>query len=155
MIPDIPRAADDGTAPHSGKRLVIADDDAFVRSALSLQLNSSFAVVGDARDADEAIERVDALRPDVVIVDVEMPAGGGLRATREIRSRAPEVAIVALSSDESDSIVRAMLRAGAMTYVRKGIDGHQLNSILRSAIDAHTTLFSENASCAPGPPAGA
>jgi DNA-binding NarL/FixJ family response regulator len=155
MIPDIRRADDDPTAPYGGKRLVIADDDAVVRSALSLQLNSSFAVVGDARDADEAIERVDALRPDVVIVDVEMPAGGGLRATREIHSRAPEVAIVALSSDESDSTVREMLQAGAMTYVRKGIDGHQLNSILCSAIEAHTSFYAATAGCTPGRPAAA
>ena len=142
MISDIPHAARDLAAHDCGKRLVIADDDAFVRSALCLQLNSSFAIVGDARDADEAIERVDALRPDVVLVDVQMPGGGGLRATREIRSRAPEVAIVAFSSDESDSVVRAILRAGAMTYVRKGIDGHELNSVLRSAIEAHTTFYS-------------
>jgi DNA-binding NarL/FixJ family response regulator len=154
MIPDVPRAAPDRTAQHGGMRLVIADDDPVVRSALSLQLNNSFAVVGDARDADEAIERVDALRPDVVIVDVEMPAGGGLRATREIRSRAPEVAIVALSSDESDSMVREMLRAGAMTYLRKGIDGHQLDSVLRAAIDAHASFYSEGASRPAGPPAG-
>ena len=142
MISDIPHAAHDLATHDCGKRLVIADDDAFVRSALCLQLNSSFAIVGDARDADEAIERVDALRPDVVLVDVVMPGGGGLRATREIRSRAPEVAIVAFSSDESDSVVRAILRAGAMTYVRKGIDGHELNSVLRSAIEAHTTFYS-------------
>jgi DNA-binding NarL/FixJ family response regulator len=155
MIPDTRRADDDPTASYGGRRLVIADDDAVVRSALSLQLNSSFAVVGDARDADEAIERVDALRPDVVIVDVEMPAGGGLRATREIHSRAPEVAIVALSSDESDSTVREMLQAGAMTYVRKGIDGHQLNSILCSAIEAHTSFYAATAGCTPAPPAAA
>jgi DNA-binding NarL/FixJ family response regulator len=155
MIPDVPRAAHDRTAQHGGVRLVIADDDPVVRSALCLQLNNSFAVVGDARDADEAIERVDALRPDVVIVDVEMPAGGGLRATREIHSRAPEVAIVALSSDESDSTVREMLQAGAMTYVRKGIDGHQLNSILCSAIEAHTSFYAATAGCTPGRPAAA
>jgi DNA-binding NarL/FixJ family response regulator len=118
-------------------RLLIADDDAVVRSALALQLKDGFEVVGSAVDADEAIEQAVALRPDVVILDVEMPGGGGLRATREIRSQAAEVAIVALSADESDAMVRSMISAGAMAYVRKGMDRDELDRVLRSSIAAH------------------
>lgn len=130
-------------------RLLIADDDAVVRSALSAQLGRSFTVVGRARDADEAIEQADALRPDVMIVDVQMPAGGGLRATYVIHDRSPNTAIVALSSDESDSIVRAILDAGAVTYVRKGKGARQLDRILRSAIKAHTSLQASSAATPP------
>jgi DNA-binding NarL/FixJ family response regulator len=128
--------------PPSGDhpRLLIADDDAFVRSALSLQLGRTFTIVGGACDADEAIEQADALRPDVMIVDIEMPAGGGLRATQVIHDRCPTTTIVALSSDESDTIVRAILLAGAMTYVRKGIEPHELQLTLRAAMNAHTSL---------------
>ncbi len=122
--------------PAGKPRVVIADDDPVVRSALSLHLNTGFAVVGSARDADEAIEAVDTLRPDLVILDVEMPGGGGLRATREIRARVPETAIVALSADESDSTVREMIVAGAMAYVRKGMDRDELERVLRASIDA-------------------
>ncbi|HWH10015.1 MAG TPA: response regulator transcription factor [Solirubrobacteraceae bacterium] len=129
-------AARDGRCDDDA-RVLIADDDAFVRTALRLQLKRSFTVLGDARDADEAIERVAALRPDVAILDVQMPRGGGLRATREIHRRAPEVAIVALSADASDSTVRSMLDAGAVTYVLKGMDGPQLARTLRAAITSH------------------
>jgi DNA-binding NarL/FixJ family response regulator len=116
--------------------VLIADDDAVVRAALSLQLQGAFTVVGSACDADEAIEHVTALRPDLAIIDVEMPGGGGLRATREIRALAPEVAIVALSADESDASVRAMIQAGAMAYVRKGMDRDELDRVLHSSIAA-------------------
>jgi DNA-binding NarL/FixJ family response regulator len=121
-------------------RLLIADDDAVVRSALCLQLGGSFDIVGGACDADQAIEQADALRPDVMIVDIEMPAGGGLRATHVIHDRCPTTAIVALSSDESDATVREILLAGAMTYVRKGIEAHELHRTLRAAMTAHTNL---------------
>jgi DNA-binding NarL/FixJ family response regulator len=116
--------------------VLIADDDPVVRAALSLQLKAGFTVVGSACDADEAIEYTEALRPDLAILDVQMPGGGGLRATREIRALAPEVAIVALSADESDASVRAMISAGAMAYVRKGVDRDELDRVLRSSIEA-------------------
>lgn len=145
MIPDTPREAQD-RGPQRGAvpRLLIADDDAVVRSVLSLQLDTGFTVVGNASDADEAIEQADVLRPDIVIVDIQMPGGGGLHATREIRSRHPEVAIVALSSDESDSTVRAVIEAGAETYVRKGVDGDELARILHAALAAHSPADSSS-----------
>lgn len=134
-------------------RLLIADDDAVVRWALGLQLGRSFEIVGGARDADEAIELAELHRPDVAIIDVRMPGGGGVRATREIAARAPATAIVALSSDDGDLIVRAVLQAGAVTYMRKGIPARELNRILRSAIEAHTGLQDAGAANAPRPPA--
>jgi DNA-binding NarL/FixJ family response regulator len=118
-------------------RLLIADDDNFVQSVLSAQLSREFDIVCAAGDADQAIELAELHQPDVAIIDVQMPAGGGLRATREICKRAPRIAIVALSAVESDSMVAAMLRAGAVTYVRKGTTGHELANILRSSIAAH------------------
>jgi DNA-binding NarL/FixJ family response regulator len=126
--------------PASPPRVLIADDDAVVRSALSLQLNTGFVVIASARDADEAIEQAQALRPDIAILDVQMPGGGGLRATREIREHAPEVAIVALSSDESDAMVRAMVQAGAMAYVRKGVGAEELRDVLLSSLAGHAAL---------------
>jgi DNA-binding NarL/FixJ family response regulator len=141
------------TSRSSHPRLLIADDDAVVRWALGLQLGRSFTIVGGARDADEAIELAALHQPDVAIVDVRMPGGGGVRATREIAARAPATAIVALSSDDGDLIVRAMLQAGAVTYVRKGIDARELDPILRSAITAHAGLQAAGAANTPRRPA--
>lgn len=121
-------------------RLVIADDDAVVRSALSGQLGYDFDVLGAACDAQEAIALTTEHQPDVVVLDVEMPGGGGLRATREIQSAAPTTAIVALSADESHERVLEMLKAGAMSYVRKGSPGDELVATLRQSITAHERL---------------
>ncbi len=66
-----------------------------------------------------------------------MPGGGGVRAAREIRLQAPATAIVALSADESDKIVRDVVRAGAITYIRKGMPAGALASTLHRSIAAH------------------
>jgi DNA-binding NarL/FixJ family response regulator len=118
-------------------RLLIADDDAFVRETLFMQLQTTYDIVGTAGDTEDAITQTQALRPDVVLLDLQMPGGGGLLATREIHARAPEVAIVALSGDESDSMVREIILAGAMAYLRKGVSAEELDDKLRLAISAH------------------
>jgi DNA-binding NarL/FixJ family response regulator len=121
-------------------RVLIADDDPDVRAALRAQWTESFDVVATASDTDEAIALAAEHQADLAIVDVQMPGGGGLRATREIRSAAPRTAIVALSSDESERIVLDMLRAGAVTYVRKGVRAAELTALLRESLDAEAQL---------------
>jgi DNA-binding NarL/FixJ family response regulator len=118
-------------------RVVIADDDEVVRTLLAAQLADDFECVGAAADATQAIALATALSPDVVVLDVNMPGGGAIEATREIRSRAPETAIVILSIDETWSDLIDLLNAGAMTYLRKGIDEATLNHDLHAAIKAH------------------
>jgi DNA-binding NarL/FixJ family response regulator len=118
-------------------RLVIADDDAVVRSMLMAQLQDSFDCVGQAADAEEAIAVVVALRPDVTILDVNMPAGGAARATRQIAEDSPGTAIVILSIDETWADLIELLNAGAMTYLRKGVDEQTLVHDLGAAIEAH------------------
>lgn len=137
------RAAPPGEADSSPiPRLLIADDDRLVQSTLAAQLSREFDIVAPACDSDQAIELAVLHQPDVAIIDVQMPAGGGLRAAREIHERVPQVALVALSGDESDSVVLAMLDAGAVAYLRKGTSPHELARTLRSSIAAHATLRS-------------
>jgi DNA-binding NarL/FixJ family response regulator len=119
---------------------LIADDDPVVSSMLCDQLSREFDIVAGARDAAEAIALAGEHQPDVAIIDVQMPGGGGLRATREIHTCAPQTAIVALSGDESRHVVLAMLDAGAVTYVRKGVSGHELARTLHRAMEAHANL---------------
>jgi DNA-binding NarL/FixJ family response regulator len=120
--------------------LVMADDDADVRGVLVEQLRESFDCVGQASDAAEAIAVVAALRPDVVVLDVNMPAGGAARATRQIRLDSPGTAVVILSIDETWEDIIELLNAGAMTYLRKGLDEQKLVLDLKAAIDAHARL---------------
>ncbi|MGI8616257.1 MAG: EAL domain-containing protein [Actinomycetota bacterium] len=76
-------------------------------------------VVGTARDASEAIDLAELHEPDVALLDVRMPGGGGSRAAREIRRRSPETRIVALSASTDPRTVASMVRAGAVGYVGK------------------------------------
>jgi DNA-binding NarL/FixJ family response regulator len=124
-------------------KLLIADDDVVLQASLSARFAAAFEIVGGALDAEQAIELAELHRPDIAIIDVRMPAGGGLRATREISERSPRTAIVALSSDESEPIVLAMLEAGAITYVPKGVSTRHLTRVLESAVAAHATLLAD------------
>jgi DNA-binding NarL/FixJ family response regulator len=122
-------------------RLLIADDDAVVRSMLSLTLEREFDIVGAARDSDQAIALAQAAQPDVALIDVQMPGGGGLRAIRGIAEVSPETATVVLSADEFEPLVRELIIAGAMTYVRKGIAPVQLAEVLHRAMRARPALL--------------
>lgn len=121
-------------------RLLLADDDPVVRATLAAQLGRRHHLVGVARDAEEAIAIAVEQRPDLAILDVQMPAGGGLRAAREIKAAVPSTTIVALSADESDAVVVEMLMAGAVAYLRKGASSTELDEALTRSVRAHHQL---------------
>ncbi|MGA8015643.1 MAG: response regulator transcription factor [Candidatus Dormiibacterota bacterium] len=103
-------------------RVLIADDDPSMRSALGEMVDSEpgYEVVGLAADPETAIDLAGTHRPDVAILDVKMPGGGGFRAAQGIRAASPETRIVALSAwDDRDTVYR-MRRAGAVGYLIKG-----------------------------------
>ena len=118
-------------------RLLIADDDPVVQSLLDMSLSREFEVVGLAADGEQAVELARERQPDVALIDVEMPAGGGLRAVRGIHEVAPDTAIVVLSVDESEGSVRELMQAGAVAYLRKGVAPQALAQALADSIEAH------------------
>jgi DNA-binding NarL/FixJ family response regulator len=124
-------------------RLLIADDDPVVRSTLTMALDRRFEIIAVVPDTEQAVARCAELRPDAALVDVEMPGGGGLRAVREIAEVSPETATIMLSGDEDDGVVLDLLRAGAMSYCRKGGDPHELVRTIERSIRAHRALGSE------------
>jgi DNA-binding NarL/FixJ family response regulator len=127
-------------ASHSRPTLLVADDDAVLCKTIAALVADSFDVVATAADADAAIALAEEHLPDVALVDVQMPGGGGLRATREIAARAPATAVVILSGDEEHSAVLELLGAGAVSYLRKGGAVQDLVERLRASIAAHTQL---------------
>jgi DNA-binding NarL/FixJ family response regulator len=129
-----------GHPPGPRSRILIADDDPVTRSVLSRALGVEFEIVGTACDAAEAIALAERTRPDAAIVDLQMPDGGGLRATREICSRVPETAVVMLSVDECEPIVLETIEAGAMAYVRKNASYAALGRALRASIGARSPV---------------
>jgi DNA-binding NarL/FixJ family response regulator len=126
-------------------RLVIADDDFVIQMVVSASLEHAFDVVGIAGDGDAAIELVKDQQPDVILVDVDMPAGGGRRVVGEITRLAPRVAIVVLTADESDAARRELTAAGAVAYAQKGIDPDVLADLLIGAIAAHAGELARSA----------
>jgi DNA-binding NarL/FixJ family response regulator len=120
--------------------LLIADDDAVLRRTIGALVGGVFDVVGLAADAQEAIALAVRHRPDVALVDVQMPGGGGLHATQRIAAQSPRTAIVILSGDEEHSAVLELLTAGAVSYLRKGRSVDELVRRLHASIEAHAAL---------------
>jgi EAL domain-containing protein (putative c-di-GMP-specific phosphodiesterase class I)/FixJ family two-component response regulator len=117
-------------------RVLLADDSDAVRTALEeiLAQEPTLELVASARDAEEAIELAVRHRPDVALIDVRMPCGGGVHATREICRRSPTTAVVALSASDDRPSVLGMLESGALGYLVKGSDtGELLRTIERTA----------------------
>ena len=103
-------------------RVLVADDQPILRDAIVdlLTADPGITVLGTASTAQEAIAQCAALTPDVVLMDVKMPGGGGPKATEEICRRHPRARVVAFSAHQDQSTVREMRNAGAVDYVTKG-----------------------------------
>ncbi|GAA4093519.1 response regulator transcription factor [Nonomuraea soli] len=105
-------------------RVLLADDHPVYRDGLRLMLSSTgqVDVVGTAADGHEAVARALDLRPDVVVLDLQMPGLDGLSATERILADAPDTGVLVLSMHEDDDTVLAAMRAGARGYLLKGAD---------------------------------
>jgi DNA-binding NarL/FixJ family response regulator len=117
-------------------RLLIADDDPVMRMLLGaiVDREPGLELAGEAEDAEEAIVLAVRERPDLVLLDVDMPGGGGAHAAREIRARLPSVVVLALSAHAGDGEREAMLSAGAAGYVVKGAPPDEIARVLRDAV---------------------
>jgi len=101
------------------------------------------SLVGSAADADEAIALAARELPDVALVDVKMPAGGGPRAAREIQRLSPATRVIALSAFEDRPTVLEMLRAGAVGYLVKGMAADEIVGSIERVADGGTSLSAE------------
>jgi len=123
-------------------RVLIADDQRVVREGLSmvLALMKGVEVVGTAADGAEAVTLARAVRPDVVLMDLRMPRCDGVEATRRLRTEAPEVKVVVLTTYSDDRSVLDALRAGARGYLTKDAGGEQIHEALRQVLDDHAVI---------------
>jgi CheY-like chemotaxis protein len=120
---------------HPVTRLLVVDDHAVVRQGLQ-QLFATVPgidVVGVAADGSQAASQADRLRPDVVLMDIEMPNVDGVEATRRIISRNPTIRVVILSGCDDQARIRDALQAGAASYVPKYSDAGQVVRAVRDA----------------------
>ena len=119
-------------APH---RVFLVDDHELFLSGVRAELGSDVEVVGAASDVDAAIELIRERRPDVVLVDVHMPGGGGARVIREVLASDPQVRFLALSVSDAPGDVIATIRAGARGYVTKTIAPADLRDAIARVAD--------------------
>lgn len=103
-------------------RILLADDHAIVREGLRAVLGSEpdMEVVGEAATGKEVVERAAELKPDVILMDIQMPGINGIEATRRILNDSPHVGVVVLTMFEDDDSVFSAMRAGARGYILKG-----------------------------------
>jgi DNA-binding NarL/FixJ family response regulator len=113
--------------PASGRtRVVIVDDHAIFRSGVRAELTGLLDVVGEAGSVAEAVTVIGDTEPDVVLLDVHMPDGGGLEVMRQTASASPRTRFLALSVSDAPEDVIDLVRAGARGYVTKTISASEL-----------------------------
>lgn len=114
-------------------KIVVADDHKLFRQGLIGLMRAHddlVEVVGEAASGQEAVQLAHRLRPDVILMDIQMPDGDGLKATREIRQSLPEVAVVILTASELDEHLYEAVRLGAAGYLLKDLDASELFELL-------------------------
>jgi two-component system, NarL family, response regulator LiaR len=132
--------------PHV-TRVLLADDHAVVRQGLKmfLALDAGLEVVGEANNGREAVELVERLRPDVVLMDLVMPVLDGIGAIGEIKSRFPDVEIIAVTSVLEDAKVIGAVQAGAIGYLLKDTQADALVEAIHAAGRGEVRLHPEAA----------
>jgi DNA-binding NarL/FixJ family response regulator len=123
-------------------KVLVADDHLVVREGLVVMLQGAgeFEVVGEACDGQEAIRLAEELRPDVILIDVQMPGVGGIEATRQIKKRVPTAQVVILSSFDQDEYIYRSIQAGAKGYVLKDSELEELLDVVRAAARGESLL---------------
>ena len=122
-------------------RLFIVDDHDLFREGVKARLGEHFEVVGEADDADPAIELIREREPDVVLLDVHLPGGGGQRVAREVLKTSPDITFLALSMSSDRSDVVEVLSAGASGYLTKQASAQEVVDAVRK-VAAGEPVFS-------------
>ncbi len=129
------------TGPGGRPTVVIVDDHGLFRSGVRSELGDEVDVIGEADDVQPAIELIARRPPDVVLLDVHLPGGGGQAVLEAVKPVHPGVRFLALSASDAPEDVIAVVRAGARGYVTKTISGAELVSAVRR-VAAGDVVFS-------------
>ena len=119
-------------------RVLLADDHAPIRRGVRFTLErAGMTVVAEVADGTSAVEAAAREKPDVCLVDLRMPGGGGIAATRNILARVPETVVIILTVSRDDEDLLAAIRAGASGYLLKDIEPRRMPAAIEAALDGH------------------
>lgn len=123
-------------------RLLLVDDHALFRESLAnlLTYRDAFEIVGEAANGQDAIERANELRPDIVLMDIDMPLLDGIQATRALKAQQPEICIVMLTVFDDQERLFEAIRAGAQGYLVKSIRSHELLEQLQGLVRGEAAI---------------
>lgn len=123
-------------------RVLLVDDQHLIRQGLKalLELEADLQVIGEADNGQTAVQQVEALQPDVVIMDIRMPIQDGVAATREICQRFTGTKVLVLTTFDDDEYVAQALRYGAMGYLLKDTPSEELAAAIRLVQKGYTQL---------------
>ena len=126
-------------------RIVVAEDHPFFRDGLRLALgrDDRLQIVGEASNGREAVDKVRAYMPDVVLMDLLMPEMDGIAATRAIKEFAPDVKVIVLTSFQDDEHIMPAIEAGATGYLLKDVSAPDLVKAIEGAYAGHAQLHPE------------
>ena len=110
----------------SSRRVVVVDDHDMFRAGVRSEIGASVDIVGEGSDVDTAVKAIVGTEPDVVLLDVHLPGGGGTEVMKQVHQRHPDIKFLALSVSDAAEDVVPMIRAGALGYVTKTIDTEEL-----------------------------
>ena len=129
-------------------KLILADDHAVVRSGLRmlLEVQPDIEILAEVESGTEAVAMTRSLRPDIVLMDIQMPGLNGIEATKQIKQLAPDTAVLALTMYEDDQYFFEMLHAGASGYVPKRAAPDELLTAIRAVGKGEVYLYPSLAS---------
>jgi DNA-binding NarL/FixJ family response regulator len=121
-----------GERSAQSTRVLVADDHTLFRYGIKAMLANAedFEVVGEAASGEEVVEKVAQTRPDVILMDIQMPGINGIEATRRVLEKYPSIGVVVVTMFEDDDSVFAAMRAGARGYVLKGADAEEVLKVV-------------------------
>ncbi len=123
-------------------KVLIADDHALFREGTRslIDLEEDMEVIGEASNGEEAVELVEKLQPNVVLMDIAMPIVNGIEATRRIKADYPAAAVLILTAYDNDQYIVALLEAGAAGYLLKNVSGNDLVNAIRAVYAGEAVL---------------
>jgi NarL family two-component system response regulator LiaR len=126
-------------------KVIVIDDHDMVRRGLAAYFKTypDISLIAEAGDGQAGVDLCLDMAPDVVLMDLVMPGMGGIEATRQICDQKPDIKVIALTSFQEKGMVQEAIRAGAISYLLKNVDGDNLAAAIRSASAGRGTLSPE------------